>query len=254
MSISSVGSILASNPSNTSLDQYQDFTDHEKGLLEDIMKSAKKKKPVVGGLRKRLEKAVQMNKSMRAIRCHQIRELNDKPKNFLLLKITNLKISHLSACKISGFDVRTKKEYFLFLNSDICPKVLKLNDTIRILPPWSIVPKQGKNMIVGVLQFDIMSVKEIKELIGDANYINDYENTIAVDKDDTKSEKIIDMRCDCVATGKGTLCCDYDGAPCHSLIKYLSILQGSASSKRGCKRSAKLPSAFLHRIASYPKR
>ena len=40
-------------------------------------------------------------------------------------------------------------------------------------------------MIVGVLQFDIMSVKEIKELIGDANHINDEENTIVVDKDDT---------------------------------------------------------------------
>jgi len=264
VSISSAGSAIASQPSSSTIISPQPSA-YEQVMMERLLKSAKKKKPIKGGLRTRLEKTVSLSKSLRPMNYHRISELKTKPKNAIILRVTLIQISPVSVCKISGYDIFTKKEHFLFININICSKSLKHNDIIRILRPWSIVPKQDKNMIIGVLRVDILTKSEIKELLGENFKIEKNEGLCDNDSTDKnietpvlkKLDKTVDMRCECIVRGVGNICCKYDGAPCHSLIKFKAL---DRKRKATLKKQYKLrPSksrrpAIIHRMASIHRR
>ena len=266
VSISSAGSALASQPSTSSL-LSPPLSAYEQVMMERLLKSAKKKKPIKGGLRTRLEKTVSLSKSLRSMNSDKISALKTKPKNAIILRVTHIEISPVSVCKISGHDIFTKKNYFLFINIDICSKTLKLNDTIRILRPWSIVEKQDKNMIIGVLRFDILTKRELKELLGDNFEIekNDIDSVGVKDSSDKdtktsvvkKIDKTVDMRCECIVKGVGNICCKYDGAPCHSLIKFKALdrkRKATLKNRYKLRPSKSRRPAIIHRMASIHRR
>ena len=226
-----------------------------------MLKSAKKKKkkPVRAGLRNRCERAAGMNKSMHAIRCHQIREENERPNKFLLLKIAKIEIN-FSVCKLIGKDLRnSSQEYCVLMNMDLCPGKLTLDAVVRILPPWSTLPnKQGRKLILGVLQFEILSDKELRKICETYKIKYDFDNE---DKEKGEEEKAgptkkeIDMVCDCIKKGTGELNCARDAKPCEHLLIYLSRGGGRLGGRRGGKKGGRIISqSLLQRIASLSRR